>query len=85
MPPTFAGFFMLLEGVQLMGVGMTTVFAFLGLLVVAMHGSGAFFRANAHRFPDPPTPEPQPGAEIGNHSEIAVVLAAVAAHRGRGS
>ena len=68
-----------------MGVGMATVFAFLGLLVVAMHGSGAFFRANAHRFPDPPDLDPPPRAETGNHAEIAVVLAAVAAHRARGS
>ena len=43
---------MMMEGVQLMAVGMLTVFAFLTLLVGLMKVSAAFFLANAHRFPD---------------------------------
>lgn len=76
----------MLEGVQLMGIGMTTVFAFLGLLVLVMHGSAWFFRANAHLFPEPELPAaPRPQVQADDHAEIAVVLAAIAAHRSRRS
>ena len=76
----------MLEGVQLMGIGMTTVFAFLGLLVLVMQGSAAFFRANAHLFPEPEKPAaPRPALPANDQAEIAVVLAAIAAHRARRS
>jgi len=68
----------LLEGVRLMVVGMTTVFAFLGLLVLAMHGNRLVATA---LYPEPPPPEP--GAARGpDDAAIAVVLAAIAARRG---
>lgn len=76
----------MLEGVQLMGIGMTTVFGFLGLLVLVMQGSAAFFRANAHLFPEPEVrAAPKKAVEADNDAEIAVVLAAIAAHRARRS
>lgn len=73
------------EGVQLMLVGMTTVFGFLGLLVLVMQGSAAFFRANAHLFPESEPAPTKPAIAASNDAEIAVVLAAVAAHRARSS
>ena len=80
---------MLVEGFRLMAVGMTTVFAFLSLLVVLMYGSAAFFRTFADSFPEPeragakprPATAPTPAADA--DAELAVVLAAVAAHRAR--
>ena len=74
---------MVSDGVLLMTVGMVTVFAFLGLLVVVMGASSAFFAAFADRFPEPASPSPGRAASPGasNDEEIAVVLAAVAAHR----
>lgn len=69
---------MLLEGVRLMVVGMTTVFAFLTLLVLAMQLN----RVVGAMFPDPePAAGPSPVASD-DEAEIAVVLAAVAAARG---
>jgi len=71
------------EGVLLMAVGMTTVFAFLGLLVGLMYGSAAFFAAFGDRFPEPeavPTGwAASPAA--GHDEEIAIVLAAAEARR----
>ncbi len=69
------------EGLRLMVVGMTTVFAFLGLLVMCMHASAAFFRVNAGWFAEPAAPEPRLPTASGDDAEIAVVLAAIAAHR----
>ena len=66
-----------------MAVGMTTVFSFLSLLVIAIQISAAFFERFAHLFPEP-EPErraPAPSAPTSNDAEIAVVLAAIAAHR----
>lgn len=65
---------MISEGVRLMVVGMSTVFAFLGLLVLVMHGAA---RALAH-YPDPPGAAPESGPD---DAEIAVVLAAAEAFR----
>jgi len=76
------------EGVLLMAVGMATVFAFLGVLVGLMQGSAAFFEAFGDRFAEPEVPTPSAGATpggAGNDDEIAIVLAAIEAHRrGRG-
>ena len=60
-----------------MAVGMTTVFAFLGILVISM----LVLARVAERFPpvEPPEPEAQPAAA--NDAEIAVVLAAIEAWR----
>jgi sodium pump decarboxylase gamma subunit len=70
-------------GIELTAVGMTTVFAFLGLLVGLMQASAALFEAFGHRFPVPPSTETTSGASGGasRDEEIAIVLAAVEAHR----
>jgi len=62
-----------------MGVGMTTVFGFLSLLVVTMMGSAAFFERFGDWFEEPAPPK-RP-AVTGPSPEIAVVLAAIEAHR----
>jgi len=71
------------EGMLLMGVGMATVFAFLGLLVGLMQGSAAFFAAFADRFPEPEAAahEWANSPIAGNDEVIAIVLASVEAHR----
>jgi len=66
------------QGLELLVVGMTVVFAFLGLLVVIMYGSAAVFQRLAPYFPD----EPASGAAaVDDAARIAAVIAAVAAHR----
>lgn len=70
-----------------MGVGMTTVFGFLALLVVTMMASAAFFERFGDQLETPmPTPRaPGPAsATTAPPPEIAVVLAAIEAHRRRG-
>lgn len=68
----------MLEGVRLMAVGMTTVFAFLTLLVLAMQA----LRAIGALFPDPPpSPAAGPTTKDDDH-DIAVILAVIAATRG---
>jgi len=73
----------LADGIQLLLVGMTTVFAFLMLLVGLMAGSARFFEAFGHRFvgAEEPPPVAQASSRVGESEEIAVVLAAVEAHR----
>jgi len=71
------------EGFWLMLVGMSTVFGFLSILVATMYISAAFFESFAHLFPEP-EPVQQRIASSDNDAEIAVVLAAIAAHRSRG-
>ena len=71
---------MLAEGIELMVIGMGTVFAFLALLVLTMHGSAWLI---ATYFPpstqlDPTGTEPSPQSA---EPEIAAVLAI--AHRWR--
>lgn len=68
---------LLMEGVRLMVVGMSTVFAFLALLVGAMQVTAV---AVARLAPPPPEP-PAPPAGV-DDGRIAVVLAAVAARHG---
>ncbi len=71
----------MVEGLWLMAIGMATVFAFLGVMVLTMQGSAAFFDSYGHLFPEPePPPKRVPEATV--PIEIAVVLAAVAHHRG---
>ena len=74
---------MVWEGIELTAIGMTTVFAFLGLLVGLMQGSAAFFQAFGHRFPVPFSTETTPGVSGGaaRDEETAIALAAVEAHR----
>ena len=67
-----------------MAVGMGTVFGFLSIMVAIMYVSAAFFERFDHLFPEP-EPAPTRGrASSSNDAEIAVVLAAIAAHRSRG-
>jgi oxaloacetate decarboxylase (Na+ extruding) subunit gamma len=69
---------MLAEGLELMMVGMATVFAFLGLMVCAMNASGFIIRTY---FP-PPVEASKPARSAGTaDAEIAIVLAA--AHQWR--
>ena len=74
---------MVSEGMLLMAVGMTTVFAFLGLLVGLMQGSAAFFAAFGDRFPEAEALQPgwADSPSAGSDEVIAVVLAAAEARR----
>ncbi|MDA0766301.1 MAG: OadG family protein [Verrucomicrobia bacterium] len=70
------------EGVELMGVGMGVVFAFLILLVGFMTLCGAFFQKFSHLFAEPPQPDaPKPGKAGDVAAKVAVAIAA--AHRAR--
>ena len=74
---------MLQEGIELMAVGMTTVFGFLTLLVVVLQLSARAFSSFGHRWPDPavaPSRSEATPRALGN-VEIAVAFAAVEAHR----
>lgn len=73
------GGIVLVEGVGLMVVGMTTVFAFLSVLVLAMHANRMLADALGGRPTPPTTPAP---SHADNDVAIAVVLAAIAARRG---
>ena len=73
---------LLLKGLNLMVVGMTTVFVFLGLLVLTMHALTWMVNRFAPPAPaEPPTPPDEEDDEI----EIAVILAAVEAYRSGGA
>lgn len=76
---------MLLEGVNLMVVGMATVFSFLALLVVVLQISAKVFDAIGHRWPDPvsATARPTQTPKTLRDATVAVALAAVVAHRRR--
>ena len=71
---------MLIEGLGLMTVGMSTVFAFLGILVISIH---ALARVAVYFLPEEPTDPDAPQTET-EDAEIAVVLAAIEVYR-RGS
>lgn len=76
---------MIMEGVQLMAVGMFTVFAFLTLLVGLMKASSAFFETFSDRFPEPRAADA--GERTGDEAEIALAIAVAATRRrsvGRG-
>ena len=65
------------QGLIVLVVGITTVFAFLVLLVVVMQASTRFFEKFAYLFPEPE----QDASAAENLAEIAVALAAVRAHK----
>ena len=67
----------MLEGLGLMTVGMTTVFAFLGILVISMH----VLARVAARFPPAEPPERAAPPVETDDADIAVVLAAIEAWR----
>ena len=60
-----------------MAVGMTTVFAFLGILVISMH----VLARVAARFPPAEPPERETSPTETSDADIAVVLAAIEAWR----
>jgi sodium pump decarboxylase gamma subunit len=71
----------LMEGLRLMLVGMTTVFSFLALLVIAMLATSIFFRKFAHLFPEEVAPAPRATAPAPQTNlDIAVAIAAVKAY-----
>jgi sodium pump decarboxylase gamma subunit len=73
---------MLLEGVNLMVVGMTAVFGFLTLLVVVLQISARVFESFGDRWPDPAIAPPSAPMPISRRdAEVAVALAAIEAHR----
>ena len=75
---------MLFEGINLMMVGMTTVFSFLALLVIVMQVSARFFERFGDQWPDAVVTTGGPDPTLGTQNEeIAVVLAAITAHRGQ--
>ena len=75
---------MLFEGINLMVVGMTTVFSFLALLVIVLQVSARFFERFGDRWPDAALATESPDSTPSTQSEeIAVVLAAITAYRGR--
>jgi len=76
---------MLLEGVNLMVVGMTTVFSFLALLVMVLEVSARIFQGGSDGEAKPASVAmtPSGASSVRGSEEIAVVLAAVEAHRRR--
>ena len=72
---------MIFEGLKFMVIGMSVVFAFLSLLVLAMNLSASFFTKFAHLFPE--EKEPTAGLQRrggDDHADIAVAIAAVRAY-----
>ena len=67
------------QGVTLMVIGMATVFAFLVLLIGAMHASATYFKKFADRFEEP---EATASVKSGGEIEVAVAIAAIRAKRG---
>jgi oxaloacetate decarboxylase (Na+ extruding) subunit gamma len=78
---------MMLEGLRLMALGMTTVFVFLALLVLLMHGSARAVRAFDRRYPAPvaeaPAAAPLAPAQADDSARVAAAMAAIHAHRAR--
>ncbi|MFA7257330.1 MAG: OadG family protein [Kiritimatiellales bacterium] len=70
------------EGFVLMVVGMSVVFAFLGLLVGAMNLCATFFIRFAHWFPEAPAKAAQPAQKTDDCTAIAVAIAAIKARIG---
>lgn len=64
---------MVSEGIELMGIGMATVFAFLSLMVFAMNASGFIIR---NYFPPPAEPVAASRPTATDDTDIAIVLAA---------
>jgi sodium pump decarboxylase gamma subunit len=67
----------LLTGLKLMIIGMTVVFCFLALLVLAMSVSARFFKRFAHYFP-----EEEPSS-LGPTKDLTAVAIAIAAAQTR--
>ena len=63
------------EGLRLMMIGMSTVVAFLCLLVVVMHLSAVFFRFYHRAFPE--IEEVAPKSKATSQRDVAIALAVV--------
>ncbi len=72
---------MLMEGFQLMVMGMVVVFIFLSMLVVTIELSHHFFDRFANYFPEAPPPGTISKKTSGENElqEVAVMLAAIKA------
>ncbi len=67
------------DGLRLMVIGMSTVIAFLCLLVVLMQISAMFFKRYNARFPETVAADaPEPST---SNRDIAIALAAIAHHK----
>lgn len=73
------------EGLTLMVVGMTTVFGFLVLLVVAMRLQAALFQRYDIEFVPGRSPAPSASRAADPHLHIAIALAAIESRRRRQS
>lgn len=71
---------MLIEGLKLMLSGMSVVFCFLALLVLAMRGSAALFSGKPGTAPR----QGSAGESTAEYAEIAAAIAAVMNHREKG-
>ncbi len=71
------------EGLMLMGVGMTTVFAFLVLMVGAMMAQASLFRRFDIEFEPVRNAVPESSTDHRSHLHIAIALAAIESHRRR--
>ncbi len=72
----------ILDGLVLMVVGMSVVFAFLALMIGTMNLCAAFFIRFAHLFPDAPVKTAQPASKADDCTAIAVAIAAIKARIG---
>ena len=66
---------MLLEGVNLMVVRMTTVFSFLTLLVIVLQISAKVFDSIGHRWPDPTIATPRPAQAPKTLGDVGIAVA----------
>jgi sodium pump decarboxylase gamma subunit len=75
---------MIEKSIELMIVGMGTVFLFLVLMYLCMNGMAAFFRKFSHLFPEPAATAPaRPAAQDGDNDRILAVAIAAAASKRR--
>ncbi len=72
------------EVIELSVMGVTVVFLFLTALVLAIYGTGAFFRVFEERFSDGPPPSQGGGAGArSDRARIAALVGAIQAQRER--
>ena len=66
---------MLMQGITLLLIGMSTVFVFLVLLIVAMNCSAGFFKKFAHLFPEETVEMISVAEEANNLEQVLVDVA----------
>ena len=75
---------MLIQGFRFMVIGMSTVFVFLGIMILVMNVTAVILRKLAKRFPEPAEvkeSQSKLSRKIRRNEEIAVAIAAVKAFR----